>query len=345
MQEIIQAFHLKLSVDDARWFDGGWRDFNDEWSMFNEALDPREVLGGGVNVWGGMMLPDTVPILANGCGDYLCARFRHDGTLVEIVEWNHEETDWKHYGYSIREALALNRWNYQFESQDYSHASLPIAGLSPVAICDVTCATALRNKLAEACLRIGVTSLSNMIGVRWQEFCRWLPYPSEMPASKREQLAGALGMQPEELIQQDWSTALAQAQSALRLRTDLAWPYAVAGRALEHLGHVDEAVKMYEAGARTFCSSASFTREWRGDFKIGSKFAVDRLRELAKESLDPVAREYVDAATNHKLREYWLAQSQAASAKGDFKLAYENLYAAGWDDYFYSDYFGNTTRA
>jgi hypothetical protein len=332
MQEVIQAFHLRLRPDDRRWFDGAWRDFDGNSCMFNEALDPREVLERAKSVWGGLMLPDTLPILANGFGDFLCARFTYDGTLSEIIEWQHEGAHWRHYGYSIGEALELNRWEYRSSEGDDSRSSLLPVGLSPVAACEAACAKSLSSKLREACHQKGGGKLAKLIGVDWKEFRLWLPDPSAMPVSERDRLAATLGMHPLEMVRQDWDTALTKAQSVLKLRTDLAWPYAVVGRALERLGFSAEAVKMYEAGARKLCSSASFTGDWRYAFTAGSKFAVDRLLTLPKDTLDPSAREYVDAVANRRLRDYWLAQSKAATEEGNFNGAYEYLYAAGWDD-------------
>jgi hypothetical protein len=300
--------------------------------MFNEALDPREVLERAESVCGGLMLPDTLPILANGFGDFLCTRFRHDGTLYEIIEWQHEGAYWRHYGYSIAEALELNRWEYRSSNGDDSRGSLLPVGLSAVAACEAACAESLRSKLKEACHQMGGGKLAKLIGVDWKEFRLWLPDPSAMPVSERDRLAAILGIQPLEMVRQDWDAALMQAQSVLKLRTDLAWPYAVVGRALERSGLSAEAVKMYEAGARKLCSSVSFTGEWRYAFTTGSKFAVDRLLALPKDALDPSVREYMDAVMNRRLRDYWLAQAKASTEKGDFNGAYEYLYAAGWDD-------------
>jgi hypothetical protein len=337
MQEAIRAFHLKLRPDDQLWFEAAWKDFDGEKCMFNEALDLHEVLSFGKYVWGGQMLPDTIPILANGCGDYLCARFGFDGTLSEIIEWQHEGSNWRHYGYSICEALALNRWEYRLIEENNSENFPSPAGLSPVAAAEAACANALESKLKEACHRFGGNKLANMVGVEWKEFRLWLPDPSEMPVPVRNQLASIIGIDPQEMVMQDWDSAMRHAESTLQLRADLAWPYAVAGRALERSGFADMALKMYEAGVRKLCSSTSFTNTWKHTFTIGSKSAVDRLLAFPVDALDPSAREYMDAVTSNRLRQYWVAQSETAATQGRIETAYKCMYAAGWDDLYTND--------
>jgi len=66
----------------------------------------------GSGIWGGAMLPDTLPMLGNGCGDCLCLRFRPDGTVSEVIRWLHEvhvEFLWKQFerGDSFDAALAV----------------------------------------------------------------------------------------------------------------------------------------------------------------------------------------------------------------------------------------------
>jgi hypothetical protein len=98
VQKLIQRFNLQLAPDDLNWFAGAWQYFQSAASSYNQPLDPKATLECAESVWGGQMLPDTIPILANGAGDYLCARFNHDGTLSEIIEWRHEGYHWRHFG-------------------------------------------------------------------------------------------------------------------------------------------------------------------------------------------------------------------------------------------------------
>ena len=56
-------------------------------------------------IWPGFMLPDTLPIIGNQYGDWICARVRVDGTLGELIHWYHGGGDWIPVGGRIEEAL------------------------------------------------------------------------------------------------------------------------------------------------------------------------------------------------------------------------------------------------
>ena len=339
MRTVIQHFRLQLSPADQMWFEGAWRDFDGGACTYNESLDPGETLEHAERVWGGQMLPDTIPLLTNGAGDYLCARFTHDGTLSEVIEWLHEGARWRHYGRSINEAVAFDQMEYRQSGdvRDSEKSQLP-AGLSPVAVSETACEKALMSQLEDACRHVGGTKLARLVGVSWEEFRAWLRDPSRIPEPKCEQLATALGINQREMVRQDWDTALLQAQSVLNLRVDLAWPYVVAGQAFERRGCPDDAVAMYKAGAMKLGSSSSFTALWSFvPHSATGKFAVDRLLTLASHNLEASLQKYVNATVERKTRNFWLNHANAATEQGDHRAAYQYLYAAGWDYYHSND--------
>jgi len=58
---------------------------------FSERVEPAELLDpGSAAVWGGQMLPDSLPLFDNDAGDRILARFAMDGSIREFVEWRHE---------------------------------------------------------------------------------------------------------------------------------------------------------------------------------------------------------------------------------------------------------------
>ncbi len=339
MQNAIDRFRLELSASDRKWFEGSWRDFDGAASLYNQSLDPSETLGQARAVWGGMMLPDTIPLLANGFGDYLCARFTNDGRLSEIIEWFHEGVGWRHYGYSINQAITLDQMEYsRRNSSGEPQDSHPSAELSSVAISEDACKQAVRSQLEDACRRVGGAKLAKLAGVSWSELKIWLQDPSGMPLTECAQIAAALGLDQAEMIHQDWDAALLQSQSVLKVRADLAWPYAVAGQAFERLKCPDDAIEMYKAGVTKLGSSSSFTAHWStaSSARTG-KFAADRLLALDSNNLESTVREYVKALINRKVRQYWFASADTAAKKGDHRGAYQCLFAAGWDIYYSND--------
>lgn len=332
VQNPIDRLHLRLSSHDRAWFEGGWHDFDGQESLYNEALEPAKTLEEGAR-WGGMMLPDTLPLLANGLGDYLCARFTSEGTLSEIIEWHHEGGNWKHYGYSITEAILFDRLEYVASNDIDSASSMySSAEISPVAMMEMACKQALRSPLQRACSIKGGGKLAELANVSWDLFRTWLTDSLQMPEDKCARLAAALSMNPEEMIRQDWDTAQAEAQAVLKVRPDLAWPYAVVGRALERHGQLVPAIDVYKAGAMALGSSSSFTSTWMlTPHRETGKFVVDRLALFSEFDFEQDVREYVAAVLERKTRAFWLHRAKNATDRGDHAAAYQHLYAAGWD--------------
>ena len=59
-------------------------------------------------IWAGFMLPDTLPIISNDYGDWLCLRIAADGTVTELVQWSHGGGDWIPYGRTLAEGLVYD---------------------------------------------------------------------------------------------------------------------------------------------------------------------------------------------------------------------------------------------
>ncbi len=256
-----------------------------------------------------------------------------------MIEWLHEGAYWRHYGYSINQAIAFDRRRYQRDENPIDGTEVPPSwGLSGVALSEEACEFAVRSQLESACRRIGGGKIAKFAGVSWREFRPWLRDPSVMPVLTRERLAVALGIDQLEMIRQDLNAALAEAQSVRESRPDLAWPYAVIGRALEKQGRPGDAIAMYKTGAQKLGSSASFTMPWSlvSESDTG-KFALDRLLELSGDDLEPGVREYIDATMERRTRKFWLARADAATREKDYAFAYQCQYAAGWDFYYSND--------
>lgn len=285
------------------------------------------------------MLPDTLPILGNGMGDCVNVRFNGDGSISEFVEWHHEGGHWSHWGYSIQQVLSLNYLKFErleeFAADLSSHADL-----SPIVIREAACRRALRSRLHEVCALKGGGKLAKQLGVEWSLFKTWLFDPALIPSDKVKLLATSLGIREGELISQNWDLALEQAESILKLRNDLAWPYVVIGWACEREQQIPKAKDAYRAGLMKLGSSASFTANWtRTNSARASKFAAERLIALGDSGLDSDAHNYIDALTSGGTREYWLNQAERASERGDHGQAYQHYYAAGWD-FFHSNNIG-----
>jgi hypothetical protein len=337
VQNLIERLHLSLAPEEQAWFQGGWRAFDGESACYNQAFNPNDIANHGKHVWGGQMLPDTIPIWGNGMGDCLNVRFKGDGSIFEFVEWHHEGGHWSHWGYSIQQVLCRNCQKFG-RSEELLPDISSHGELSPVVIGEATCRLALKSRLHEVCRVKGGGWLAKLLGVDWSLFKTWLFDPALIPRDKAELLSASLGIGEDELIFQDWALALEQAESVLKLRNDLAWPYAVIGWAYERQRKIPSAKDAYRAGLMKLGSSASFTANWtRTNSTRANKFAAERLIALCDSGLDSQARDYIDSLTGGRTREYWLNQAERASARGDHGQAYQHFYAAGWDFFFSND--------
>ncbi len=104
-EHLCSQFHLVLPEDTARWYDEEmWR--RQAESRYGRPISPEEILESPSSaICGGLMLPDTLPILGNGFGDVLAMRFGFDGALTEFVEWSHEGGEWHPCGNSLVDTL------------------------------------------------------------------------------------------------------------------------------------------------------------------------------------------------------------------------------------------------
>ncbi len=104
-ERIEQRYRLRLPRDVRAWLDQQiWRE--DGGAEFCRARTPEQLLDPEPGaIWGGFLLPDTLPIIGNDYGDWLCLRIAPDSTISELVHWSHCGGDWLPYGSSLAEAL------------------------------------------------------------------------------------------------------------------------------------------------------------------------------------------------------------------------------------------------
>jgi hypothetical protein len=106
--QLRRKFNVRLPPDVLDWFD------EERWKMeadttFNQPIEPAAILDPHSSaIWGGQMLPDTLPVLSDGSGNALCLRFALDGTLSEVILWHHEGGGWRPYGRTLAEALLFD---------------------------------------------------------------------------------------------------------------------------------------------------------------------------------------------------------------------------------------------
>lgn len=117
---ISERFRLKLDPDCTAWLDSGWWK-NACGGEFQHALHPDELLSSTPDsIWAGFMLPDTLPVISNRYGDWLCWRVGADDTIQEVVHWYHGGGDWLPFGKNISEAILLDCTRASTPSASYA---------------------------------------------------------------------------------------------------------------------------------------------------------------------------------------------------------------------------------
>ncbi|MHB8972181.1 MAG: SMI1/KNR4 family protein, partial [Pirellulaceae bacterium] len=103
--EIENRYSLRLSDDVRAWLDERvWEDSGG--AEFCRAQTPEQLLDPPPGaIWAGFMLPDTLPIIGNDYGDWLCLRIAADGTVSELVQWSHGGGDGIPCGKTLAEGL------------------------------------------------------------------------------------------------------------------------------------------------------------------------------------------------------------------------------------------------
>ncbi len=103
-QHIADRYQIDLSAHWQKWFDSD--SFNvplagefRQASQHSDLLDRAPAI-----VWPGLMLPDTLPILGNEYGDWICVRVDEQNRFGELIHWYHGGGDWIPVGHSIAEA-------------------------------------------------------------------------------------------------------------------------------------------------------------------------------------------------------------------------------------------------
>lgn len=103
--EVAKALHIQLPPDLIVWLDDEW------WKLpagaeFCLPQTPQQLLTPEPgSLWAGFMLPDTLPLIGNQYGDWLCLRVDWEGRVREVVYWCHGGGDWIPYGATLAEAL------------------------------------------------------------------------------------------------------------------------------------------------------------------------------------------------------------------------------------------------
>lgn len=312
-----QRYSLRIDQPLADWFDSeAWQQIGN--SEFNQAIPPQILLDDTPDViWPGLMLPDTLPVLGNRDGDWLCLRIGSDDSVREVIHWYHGGGDWIPWGKTLAEAIAFDairgalpgrhqghavpaeprrrgdcsgslvRWAARWLPTEVSevirdHSGQPVAAvLLEHAVAEIAVRCEMVLAALDSGLRRALTpEIAAELGIQWEpRAVSWLFDTARVDEDLREALREKVGEQV--AWNQDWSAAAGQAEAVCQQRSDLGWAFDIAGWAAERRGDVAGAVGFYRRGAKSLAfadQSIRFRTHWFPQ-RMG-KFSVWRLHEL-----------------------------------------------------------------
>ena len=330
---VADRFSVSLPPDVEEYFDSRvWKDFTEalnrcEFSHlggFTEQVDPERLLDpASATVWGGQMLPDTLPILENGGGDVIAMRFSASGVVSELIQWWHEGGIWRPFGQTLAEAILCDVATTRFAMEDDAiHDELsserPAEHWAVNWVCKTTGPTlvwpdslkgdrlcAIRSMLdadlcehvlrQESCLsflecgfqrsyrKMSGESLAEHLGLDWPSISDWYFDTSRIPVEYHAKLSELLNAPIDDLIRQDWDRAAEEARRVQSLRPDLGWPFGVMGWAADRLGDSASASTHYLDAIRAMGTSSAMSF-----LRLERDFLVKRINEL-RQYLSPEA--------------------------------------------------------
>ncbi|HTN76551.1 MAG TPA: SMI1/KNR4 family protein [Pirellulaceae bacterium] len=313
-------YGLRLPPDLRAWIDGAWELGGGV--EFSQPQTPEHLIEPNGTIWGGFMLPDTLPIIGNEYGDWLCLRIDPTGGVREVLYWCHGGGDWIPYGRTLSEALlydAASRVLYarkpEFiepeappeERYRLAEWALPFAAGNPaplrpfwkqppateellkqMATANIAEVVARRDLCALALSsrfrRESHPRLAGALGIPWEpDFVSWQFDAALVPPAQQARLEQHFQEPFATLTAQDWQTAEREALYICRKRQDLGWALEIAGWAAERRGDLQTAIGLYDAGLTAPVFSDDAVRFRTQWFPPGyGKFAAYRLGELRR---------------------------------------------------------------
>jgi hypothetical protein len=106
--QIETRYGITLGKDLREWFDEELFRGSIQ-GEFCEPLSAEDFLNPPLGtLWPGFQLPDTLPLVGNGYGDWLCMRVGSDSSVQDIVRWRHAGGDWTPAGKTLAAALLFD---------------------------------------------------------------------------------------------------------------------------------------------------------------------------------------------------------------------------------------------
>lgn len=104
-QLVEDRYQLALTPKWRDWFERDVKSLRPAGAMREFIQADQLAVEAPSQIWPGFMLPDTLPVVGNEYGDWICVRVSADNSFGELVYWYHGGGDWVPVGESLGEAL------------------------------------------------------------------------------------------------------------------------------------------------------------------------------------------------------------------------------------------------
>jgi hypothetical protein len=352
-QIISDRFSIQLNPSWQHWFDVA----ADQLILpgcFRFTVDVHGLCGAKpTQIWPGFMLPDTLPLLGNGYGDWICVRVDQQNGLGELIHWYHGGGDWIPVGGELVDAI-VHDWvdlsrpvrKHMLRGAIESHRPNQTGGELSASL-----SAWLRPALAErpdaksfeierllSLLKSGGYTealellVKNGIAVE-AAICDLVEYTIQRAVPSEQ---GSLNMLPEE----DSAKIAHWCSLVIDRRNDLGWAYSLLGWCQNMDRQKELAGKTFFAGrhASAFSDQSVRLRLHRFEKRHG-KFSMAQLISLKSCLADELLQdEYLKIFLSSRdgnlvplVQDYWLRLAKQSLELGQNEKAYNYAYNAGWD--------------
>jgi hypothetical protein len=355
--KLADRFGLKLEPAWKQWFDFQSRNLVLP-GRFCHPVNIDELCQQSPQVlWPGFMQPDSLPLVGNDYGDWICARVTEDNRLGELIHWFHGGGDWIPVGHSIAEALlhdAIDQFR-PIKKQMLRGAveSIPLKN-------DADCLQGSKQKTEF--LRWLENSLSESNVKKQLGSILELTEPEDYPKALRNLIDDGLLVEAcscdliesiinkslpndkeqsiKNLSSQEWSEIEWLCEKIIRMRSDIGWSFALHGMSCEfRFAHERAQSSWFQGRFASAFSDQSVRLQLHHFEKHYKKCCIAQLVSKPSQLPDKIRNDgYLEQFTssdanclNSTIQNFWRQQGCEAMNQERFAEAYQAFYRSGWD--------------
>ncbi len=345
-------FQLQLSPSWQQWFNQTSQETPLP-GFFRKPVDLEGLCAQRPNqIWAGFMLPDSLPILGNGYGDWICARVDHEGQIHELVHWYHGGGDWIPVGSNLAEAIVHDAVDVHRPVRKQMLRGAVETTRSKGSPHSAALLEWLVSSLQQNHAEVTSDILENLLQTsNANSYADSIEKVVELGIAVEAALCDSIELVIQQAVpsensslhmlsEEDCQKIIEMCQSVLLRRQDLGWSFSLLGLCQQLNGDKEASRESFFNGrlASAFSDQSVRLRLHRFEQRYG-KFSIAQLASN-KNSLPPAMLDdpYLvtclgskDVNLVAKVQDYWLNLAQQALGQGNYAEGYRYAFNAGWD--------------